>query len=76
MCYLIAKKFDSHGCLAVQSEYGSQLASLVDDLSRKTEGKGIQILTISSKEAFGEYAPFEEVSCEKDFICPFSELWA
>ena len=23
MCYLVAKIFDSHGCLAVQSEYGS-----------------------------------------------------
>ena len=68
MCYLIAKQFNSHGCLAVQSEYGVQLASLVDYLSRKTEEKSIQILTISSKEAFSEYAPFKELLSEKDFI--------
>lgn len=68
MCYLIAKHFNSHGCLAVQSEYGAQLASLVDYLSRKTEEKSVQILTISSKEAFGEYAPFRELASEKDFI--------
>lgn len=68
MCYLIAKKFNDHGCLAVQSEYGSRLASLVDDLSRKTEGKDIQILTISSKTAFDEYAPFKDISCEEEFI--------
>lgn len=68
MCYLIAKHFNSHGCIAVQSEYGAQLASLVDYLSRKTEEKSIQILTISSKEAFGEYAPFKELTCEKEFI--------
>lgn len=68
MCYLIAKKFDKHGCLALQSEYGSRLASLVDDLSRKTEGKNIQILTISSKETFGEYAPFKDISREEDFV--------
>lgn len=68
MCYLIAKRFNGHGCLAVQSEYGAQLASLVDYLSRKVESKGIQILTVSSKESFGEYAPYNEVSSEKDFI--------
>lgn len=68
MCYLIAKKFDDHGCLAVQTEYGSELASLVDYLGRKTLKSGIQILTVSSKEAYGEYAPYREVSSEKEFI--------
>lgn len=68
MCYLIAKKFDGHGCLAVQAEYGSSLASLVDYLGRKTEKKNVQILTISSKESFEEYAPFNEVTSESVFI--------
>ncbi len=61
MCYLIAKKFNEHGCIAVQSEYGEALASLVDYLGRRTEKKNIQILTVSSKEAYNEYSPYHEV---------------
>ena len=68
MCYLVAKKFDEHGCIAVKSEYGKALASLVDYLGRRTMSKGIQILTVSSKEAYGEYEPYEEVSTESEFI--------
>jgi len=74
MCYLIAKRFTGHGCLAVQSEYGPQLASLVDYLSRRTEKQGIQILTISSKEAFSEYAPFTDVDTEQVFISAVLEM--
>jgi len=68
MCYLIAKKIDGHGCIAVRSEYGAALASLVDYLGRRTLKSGIQILTVSSKEAYGEYAPYNEVPSEKEFI--------
>lgn len=68
MCYLIAKKFDQHGCVAVQAERGNALGSLVDYLGRKTYKKGIQIVTVSSKEAYGEYAPYDEVASEKEFI--------
>jgi len=68
MCYLVAKKFNGHGCIAVESEYGKALASLVDYLGRRTMSKGIQILTVSSKEAYGEYAPYEEVPTESEFI--------
>ncbi len=68
MCYLIAKKFEEHGCLALQSEYGAELASLVDYLGRKKANTDVQILTVSSKEAFGEYAPYTDVKSEAEFI--------
>ena len=68
MRYLIAKKFDGHGCIAVKSEYGEALASLVDYLGRRTAGAGVQVLTVSSKEAYNEYAPYHEVDTEKAFI--------
>lgn len=68
MCYLIAKKFSKHGCLALPYEYGETLASLVDYLTRKKANTDIQILTVSSKEAFSEYAPYEDVSSESEFI--------
>lgn len=67
MCYLIAKRYGGHGCIATQKEYGLELASLVDYLERRKEGTDVQILTISSKEAFGEYQPYEDCS-ESEFI--------
>ena len=68
MCYLIAKKFSEPGCIAVQTEAGKALASLVSYLGLRMLDKGVQILTISSPEAYGEYKPYNIVSSEKEFI--------
>lgn len=68
MCYLIAKKFSDVGCLAVEMEGGRTLASLVSYLGLKTLDKGIQILTVSNPETYGEYKPYTFVSTEKEFI--------
>lgn len=54
MCYLIAKKFKGPGCLAVQTEGGKALVGLVSYLGFKTLDKGIQILTVSDPEMYGE----------------------
>ena len=53
MCYLIAKKFSEPGCIAVQTEAGKALAGLVSYLGLRMLDKGVQILTISSPEAYG-----------------------
>lgn len=37
MCYIIAKKFEGHGCLAFKTEYGRETAQLVDYLGQKKE---------------------------------------
>lgn len=68
MCYLVAKKFNEKGSLVIQAERGKALASLVSYLSLRTLDKGIQILTISDKEMFGEYAPYTDMESESEFI--------
>ncbi len=68
MCYLIAKSFQEPGCIAVQTESGKALAGLVSYLGLKTLDKGIQILTISNPEAYGEYKPYTILSSEREFI--------
>lgn len=68
MCYLIAKKSDEEGCLAVQSEYGKTLSALVTYLTLKTLGKGIEILTVSDMDTFGEYKPYHLIESEALFI--------
>ena len=68
MCYLIAKKVNERGCLAVKTEYGKALAGLVDYLTLKTIDDGIQILTVSDPEGYGEYKPYHLVDSERDFI--------
>lgn len=68
MCLLIAKKHDEHGCLAVKTEPSKALASLVSYLGLKTLEKGIQILTVSDMDMYGEYNPYTIVENEAEFI--------
>ena len=68
MCYLIAKKYSERGCIAVQTESGKHLAALVSYLGLKTLDQGIQILTLSNPDVYGEYGPYRYVSTEQEFI--------
>ena len=68
MCYLIAKKFNETGCIALQTEIGDKLASLSRYLTLATLDKGIQIITVSDPSTYNEYAPYNFVATEKDFI--------
>ncbi len=72
--YLIAKKFSEEGCLAVQTEGGKALAGLVTYLGLRTLDKGIQILTVSDTETYGEYKPYTFVNTEKEFISKVLEM--
>ena len=74
MCYLIAKKFSEQGCLAVRTESGKALSNLVSYLGLRTLSKGVQILTVSDMETYGEYKPYHLVSTEKDFISKVLEM--
>ena len=64
MCYLIAKKFHEKGCIAVEAERGKSLSALVTYLGTKTLDKGIQILTVSDMDMYGEYKPYNLVENE------------
>ncbi len=68
MVYLIAKRFNDVGCLAVKTESGKALAGLVSYLDLRTYEKGIQIITVSDTDTYGEYKPYTFIESEKEFI--------
>ena len=68
MSYLVAKKYDVPGCIAVKVKRGKALAEIVIELGRTYAGQNIQILTVSSIEAYGEYGPYTVLGSMKEFI--------
>lgn len=67
MCYLIAKRFDSTGCLALQTTHGQHLADFKKKLMEKIGYDNIQLVTISRPSAYGEYEPYHFVDSEEEF---------
>lgn len=67
MCYLIAKKFNDVGCLALQTNHGQHLADFKKKLIREIGTDKIQLVTISRPSAFGEYEPYSFVDTEQEF---------
>ncbi len=57
MAYLIARKRESHGCLALKIKHGGNLVELKRRLNQAVGYKGIELITISSPTAYGEYPP-------------------
>ena len=55
MCYLLAKRFDSTGSLALQTAHGQHLAEFKRKLIEKIGYDDIQLVTISRPSAYGEY---------------------
>ena len=68
MCYLLANKFKSEGCIALKTEYGPKLAALDAYLGRSTLDRDVQIVVISHPEAYQEYAPYRMMDSEVKFI--------
>ncbi len=67
MCYLIAKKFNDVGCLALQTNHGQHLADFKKKLITEIGTDKIQLVTISRPSAFGEYEPYSFVDTEQEF---------
>ena len=67
MCYLIAKRFEDKGCIAVKTRHGKALADFAKYLQNQVEGKSIQLVTISRPSAYGEYEPYQFVQTQKEF---------
>lgn len=76
MCYLIAKNKNGHGCYALKTAHGPALVALKRGLNRDAVPKGIQLVTISRPNAYGEYAPYHFVKDEADFITVVHKLCA
>ncbi|EGT3953411.1 hypothetical protein BGT96_15735 [Clostridioides difficile] len=68
MCYIIAKKFDDVGCLALRTEQGEKLGALTEYLSLATLEKNVQIVVLGDTKSFGEYEPYRFLDNEGDFI--------
>lgn len=68
MCYLIAKDRDKHGCLALKTTHSKHLVEIKTELNNTVGYKGVQLVTISRPTAYGEYAPYEFIDTEQEFI--------
>lgn len=66
MCYLIAKRMNKTGCIALQTEPGEEMAKFADRIQEKL-GYDIEIITISRPTAYREYVPYRFVSNYKEF---------
>ena len=73
-CYLVAKDFHSHGCIAFPTEFGDELKRLSDYLTSHTLGSGIQIMTINNMEGYPEYKPYEIIEEENAFCDRVKEM--
>lgn len=67
MCYLIAKKFDKNGCIALKTRHGKALADFTEKLQRQIGQNGVQLVTISRPSAYGEYEPYEIMENKEKF---------
>ena len=68
MWYVIAKDRYAHGCIACETVHGKHLADLKWALNEALGNTGVEIMTISRPEAYGEYAPYDFVQTEEEFI--------
>ena len=66
MCYLIAKKFNQSGSIALKRTRGKELAYFADELQEKL-GYDIQLVTITRPSAYGEYEPYHFVNSYEEF---------
>lgn len=66
MCYLIAKKFNESGSIALKAVRGKELAYFVDEFQEKI-GYDIQLVTITRPSAYGEYEPYHFVDSYEEF---------
>lgn len=68
MSYLCARKQGGRGCVTIEMPRGKEMAALVTDLSRKKSGKGVEIFSITSMEAYGEYKPYLVLKNLDEFV--------
>ena len=66
MCYLIAKRMNKPGCIALQTKLGEEMAKFSDEIQERL-GYDIEIITISRPTAYGEYEPYHFVNSYEEF---------
>ena len=68
MCYLVGKRFDRVGSVAMPAYIGSDLSSFIDDLESRYGIDKLQLVTISRPSAYGEYEPYSFVQQKAAFV--------
>ena len=68
MCYVVAKDRYAHGCYAYETRQGRHLVELKRELNDAVGFNGVQIGSISRPEAYMEYAPYQIIEDEQEFI--------
>lgn len=66
MCYLVAKRINKTGCIALQTEPGEEMSKFANRIQERL-GYDIEIITISRPTAYGEYEPYHFVSSYEEF---------
>ena len=67
MCYLVAKKIDDVGSVALRTTHGKHLSLFKRKIESEVGYDKIQLVTISRPSAYGEYEPYRFVESEKEF---------
>lgn len=67
MCYLVAKKADGIGSIALQTSHGQHLVDLKKKIIKEIGVENIQLVTVSRPSAYGEYEPYRFVDTEQEF---------
>lgn len=67
MCYLVAKKADGIGSIALQTSHGQHLVDFKKKIIKEIGVENIQLVTISRPSAYGEYEPCRFVDTEQEF---------
>ena len=68
MIYLVAKNKNRRGCYALKTNSGYHITDIKRQLHKEVGSKGIQVVTVSRPTAYGEYAPYNFVHSESEFI--------
>ena len=67
MCYLVAKKADGIGSIALQTSNGQHLVDFKKKIIKEIGVENIQLVTVSRPSAYGEYEPYRFVDTEQEF---------
>lgn len=67
MCYLVAKKIDDVGSVALRTTHGKHLSEFKRKIEDKVGYDKIQLVTISRPSAYGEYEPYHFVDTKEAF---------
>ena len=65
MCYLVAKKLDNVGSIALRTTHGKHLSQFKREIESEVGYDKIQLVTISRPSAYGEYEPYHFVDTEE-----------